>query len=198
MHPDKSPGPDGFNPAFFQNFWHLCGDEVFVAAKDWLQRGYFPSSLNETNICLIPKCDSLKSMKEFRPISLCNVLYKMVSKLLANRLKLVIDKCISEEQSAFVEGRSITDNALIAIEIIHALKRRTRGAKGELALKIDISKAYDKVDWDFLKGVLIRMDFSDTWVRWMMLCVSSVNYSALVNFEKVGPIHPGRGLWQGD
>ncbi|CAJ2659660.1 unnamed protein product [Trifolium pratense] len=198
MHPDKSPGPDGFNPAFFQQFWHLCGDDVFTATKDWLQRGYFPSSLNETNICLIPKCESPITMKDFRPISLCNVLYKMVSKVLANRLKLVIEKCISEEQSAFVEGRSIIDNALIAIEIIHALKRRTRGAKGELALKIDISKAYDKVEWSFLKGVLMRMGFSDKWVQLIMLCESSVNYSALVNFEKVGPIHPGRGLRQGD
>ncbi|GAU44727.1 hypothetical protein TSUD_88120 [Trifolium subterraneum] len=81
---------------------------------------------------------------------------------------------------------------------MHTLKRRTRGAKGELALKIDISKAYDKVEWSFLKGMLIRMGFSDTWVHWMMLCVSSVNYSALVNFEKVGPIRPGRGLRQGD
>jgi hypothetical protein len=97
-----------------------------------------------------------------------------------------------------VEGRSIIDNALIAIEIIHILKRKSRGAKGELALKIDISKAYDKVEWSFLKGVLVRMGFSDTWVQWMMLCVSSVNYSALVNYEKVGPIHPGRGLRQGD
>jgi hypothetical protein len=75
----------------------------------------------------------------------------MVSKLLANRLKGCLDKCVSEEQSAFVEGRSILDNALIAIEIIHALKRKTRGSKGDLALKIDISKAYDKVDWGFLR-----------------------------------------------
>jgi hypothetical protein len=191
MHPDKSPGPDGFNPAFFQKNWHLCGDEVFTATKDWLARGYFPSSLNETNICLIPKCGNPNSMKDFRPISLCNVLYKMVSKLLANRLKLFLDKYISEEQSAFVEGRSIIDNALIAIEIIHMLKRKSRGTKGELALKIDISKAYDRVEWSFLKVVLVRMGFSDTWVQWMMLCVSSVNYSALVNYEKVGPIHPG-------
>jgi hypothetical protein len=198
MHPDKSPGPDGFNPTFFQQFWDLCGDDIFVAAKDWLDRGYFPSSLNETNICLIPKRDNPSSMGDYRPISLCNVLYKMVSKLLANRLKMVLDKCISEEQSAFVEGRYITDNALIAIEIIHALKRKTRGVKGELALKIDISKAYDKVEWSFLKGVLSRMGFSEKWMQWMMLCVSSVNYSALVNFEKVGPIHPGRGLRQGD
>jgi hypothetical protein len=102
MHPDKSPGPDGFNPAFYQNFWDLCGDDVFTAIKDWLGRGYFSSTLNETNICLIPKCDSPISMKDFRPISLYNVLYKVVSKFLANRLKLVLGKFISEEQSAFV------------------------------------------------------------------------------------------------
>ncbi|MCI28064.1 RNA-directed DNA polymerase (Reverse transcriptase), partial [Trifolium medium] len=142
MHPDKAPGPDGFNPAFYQHFWNLCGNDIFEAAKEWLERGYFPSSLNETNICLIPKCENPNSMKDMRPISLCNVLYKMISKLLANRLKECIGKCVSEEQSAFVEGRSILDNALIAIEIIHALKRKTRGRKGEIALKIDISKAY--------------------------------------------------------
>jgi hypothetical protein len=123
MHPDKAPGPDGFNPAFYQHFWDLCGNDIYEAARDWLDRGYFPSSLNETNICLIPKCDNPISMKDMRPISLCNVLYKMVSKVLANRLKECIDKCVSEEQSAFVEGRSILDNALIAIEVLHSLKR---------------------------------------------------------------------------
>ncbi|KAK2365796.1 hypothetical protein QL285_079253 [Trifolium repens] len=198
MHPDKSPGPDGFNPAFFQRFWNLCGDDVFVAAKCWLERGYFPSALNETNICLIPKCDDPVSMKDLRPISLCNVLYKMVSKLLANRLKKCLSKCISEEQSAFVEGRSILDNALVATEIIHAMKRKTRGRKGDLALKIDISKAYDRVDWGFMKGMLVQLGFDDKWVQWMMLCVSSVNYSVLVNFDRVGTIYPGRGLRQGD
>ncbi|MCH93205.1 retrotransposon protein putative unclassified [Trifolium medium] len=198
MHPDKAPGPDGFNPAFYQHFWDLCGNDIFEAVKEWLQRGYFPSSLNETNICLIPKCENPMSMKDLRPISLCNVLYKVVSKLLANRLKSFLDKCVAEEQSAFVEGRSILDNALIAIEIIHALKRKTRGMKGDLALKIDISKAYDKVDWGFLRGMLERLGFADKWIHWMMLCVSSVNYSVLVNFERVGPIFPGRGLRQGD
>jgi hypothetical protein len=96
-------------------------------------------------------------MKDLRPISLCNVLYKMVSKLLANRLKGCLEKCVSEEQSTFIEGRSILDNALSAIEVIHALKRKTRGRKGELTLKIDISKAYDKVDWGFIRGMLERL-----------------------------------------
>jgi hypothetical protein len=198
MHPDKAPGPDGFNPAFYQHFWDRCSNDIYEAAQDWLARGYFPSSLSETNICLIPKCENPTTMKDMRPISLCNVLYKMISKLLANRLKCCLEKCISEEQSAFIEGRSILDNALIAIEVLHALKRRTRGMKGELALKIDISKAYDKVDWGFMRGMLEKLGFSEQWIHWMMLCVSSVNYSVLVNFEKIGPIQPGRGLRQGD
>jgi hypothetical protein len=157
MNPDKALGPDGFNPAFYQHFWDLCGNDIFEAAKEWLNRGYFPSSLNETNICLVPKCESPVAMKDFRQISLCNVLYKMISKMLANRLKGYLEKCVSEEQSAFVEGRSILDNALIAIEVIHSLKRKTRGRKGELTLKIDISKAYDKVDWGFMRGMLERL-----------------------------------------
>ncbi|GAU48220.1 hypothetical protein TSUD_371200 [Trifolium subterraneum] len=166
MHPDKSPGPDEFNPAFYQRFWEQCSDDIFSAAATWLERGYFPTSLNETNICLIPKCDNPMSMKDLRPISLCNVLYKMISKVLANRLKCCLDKCVSQEQSAFVEGRSILDNALIATEVIHALKRKTKGRRGELALKIDISKAYDKVDWGFLRGVMTKMGFTDVWIRW--------------------------------
>ncbi|MCI04126.1 RNA-directed DNA polymerase (Reverse transcriptase), partial [Trifolium medium] len=198
MHPDKAPGPDGFNPAFFQHFWEVCGEDLWRAASIWLERGYFPTSLNETNICLIPKCENPTSMKDMRPISLCNVLYKVVSKLLANRLKTCLDKSVSPEQLAFVEGRSILDNALVAIEVIHAMKRKTRGSKGDLALKIDISKAYDRVDWGFLRGMLERLGFGEKWVRWMMMCVSSVNYSVLMNYDKAGPIYPGRGLRQGD
>ncbi|GAU35928.1 hypothetical protein TSUD_69610 [Trifolium subterraneum] len=198
MHPDKSPGPDEFNPAFYQRFWEQCSDDIFSVASTWLERGYFPTRLIETNICLIPKCDNPTSMKDLRPISLCNVLYKMISKVLVNRLKCCIDKCVSQEQSTFVEGRSILDNALIATEVIHALKRKTQGRRGELTLKIDISKAYDKVDWGFLRGVMTKMGFSDVWIQWVMMCVSSVNYSVLMNSDRVGPISPGRGLRQGD
>ncbi|GAU33843.1 hypothetical protein TSUD_393510 [Trifolium subterraneum] len=185
-------------------------DNVFLTApitKVEIQQALFqmhpdkspgPDSVNETNICLIPKCDNPTSMKDLRPISLCNVLYKMISKVLANRLKCCLDKCVSQEQSAFVEGRLIIDNALIAIEVIHSLKRKTQGRRGGLALKIDISKAYDKVDWGFLRGVMTKMGFTDVWIRWVMMCVSSVNYSVLMNYDRVGPISPGRGLRQGD
>src|SRR4051812_8253988 len=114
MHPDKSPGPDGFNPAFYQHFWSLCREDIFQAALLWLDRGFFPPELNATNICLIPKCANPKNMKDLRPISLCNVVYKLIAKVLANRLKPLLGRCVSEEQSAFVEGRSILDNAMVA------------------------------------------------------------------------------------
>jgi len=122
----------------------------------------------------------------------------MVSKLLANRLKRCLDKCVSEEQSTFVEGRSILDNALIATELIHSMKMKTKAWRGELTLKIDISKAYDRVDWGFLRGVLMRMGLSEKWIQWMMMCVSYVTCSVLMNFDRVGPIVPGRGLRQDD
>ncbi|XP_058772225.1 uncharacterized protein LOC131646083 [Vicia villosa] len=116
-------------------------------------------------------------MKDLRPISLCNMVYKKVSKLIANRLKKCLSKCVLEEQSAFVEGRSFLDNAMLAIEIIHALKRKTRGNKSHLALKIDISKAYDRMDWGFLQGILGKMGFASKSIHWIMMCVISVPYS---------------------
>ncbi|XP_058783388.1 uncharacterized protein LOC131658070 [Vicia villosa] len=121
MHPDKSPGPDGFNPAFYQHFWELCG-----------------MTFSWQPLCGWRGCANPKDMKDLQPISLCNVVYKLIAKMLANRLKLVLNKCVSEEQSAFVEGRSILDNAMVATEIIHALKRNSSGNNAHLALKIDI------------------------------------------------------------
>jgi hypothetical protein len=171
MKPDKCPGPDGFNPGFFQHFWPLCGQQNFHECCSWLLTGTFPSTLNLTNIALIPKGDEQTSMRDWRPIALCNVIYKLVAKVLANRLKSVLDKCILINQSAFVPGRSILDNAMAAIEIVHFMKTKTRGKIGEVALKLDISKAYDHIDWDYLRGIMTKMGFSTQWVAWVMMCV---------------------------
>ncbi|MCH80360.1 replication protein A 70 kDa dna-binding subunit, partial [Trifolium medium] len=198
MEGDKCPGPDGFNPGFYHHFWDLCGHEIFKAGCAWLDCRAFPPNLNSTNITLIPKGETQTTMKDWRPISLCNVLYKVVAKVLANRLKSVLDKCISENQSASVPGRSILDNAMAPIEIIHSMKSKTRGKKGEAALKLDISKAYDRIDWVFLKEMMAKMGFSQKWIDWIMLCVETVDYSVIVNGHMVGPIVPGRGLRQGD
>lgn len=141
MHPDKASGPDGLNPAFYQNFWKIMGMEVFDCCKDWLQGNSFPADLNHTTVVLIPKKENVCHMKDLRPIALCNVLYKIMAKVLANRLKRVLPGVISEKQSAFVPDRNITDNVIAAFEIVHHM-RRGRGSKdGEVALKLDISKS---------------------------------------------------------
>jgi len=153
MHPDKCSGPNGYSPGFYQHFWNLCGDDIFKECCGWLDTGQFPPDLNITNIALIPKGSSQVSMKDWRPIALCNVLYKIISKVLANRLKNVLLQCISDNQSAFVPGRSILDNAMVAIEVLHFMKAKTRGEDRYLALKLDISKAYDRMDWNYLMAV---------------------------------------------
>ena len=145
------------NPRFYQRFWPLISDQIFSAASPWILTGAFPLGLNNTLIVLIPKCDNPSSMKELRSISLCNVLYKLVVKVLANRMKDVLCRLISPSKAAFVPGRSI----LLASEVLHCLKRRTRGRFGDVALKLDISKAYDRVDWGFLQFMLRKMGFAE-------------------------------------
>lgn len=198
MHPDKASGPDGLNPAFFQQFWAMLGKEVFNCCKEWLQVGSFPAHINDTNVVLIPKKENVCNMKDLRPIALCNVLYKILAKVLANRLKLVLPGSISENQSAFVAGRNITDNVLVAFEIIHHMNRKSNGSEGEIALKLDISKAYDSVDWVFLKERMLRMGFNNRWINWIMMCVTTVSYDFCFNGSYIGPIILSRGLRQED
>jgi len=137
-------------------------------------------------------------MKDWWPIALCNVLYKIISKVLANRLKNVLPNCIFDNQSAFVLGRSILDNAMVAIEVLHFMKAKTRGEDRYVALKLGISKAYDRMDWNYLRVVLNKIGFHSRWTQWMGMCVESVDYSVIVNGEQVGPIIPRRGLRQVD
>jgi hypothetical protein len=130
MSPDKfikSPGLDDLNPKFYQHFWSLIGADICVACRGWLANKEFPPSLRDTLLVLIPKCDNPQMMKELRSIALCNVLCMIIAKVLANRLKVILDDIISTTQAAFVPGRSITDNVVVGFESIHSMKRHTRG-----------------------------------------------------------------------
>ncbi|XP_010468816.1 PREDICTED: uncharacterized protein LOC104748941 [Camelina sativa] len=137
-------------------------------------------------------------MTEFRPISLCNVCYKIISKVLCFRLKRFLPSLVSETQSAFVSGRLITDNILVAQEMFHGLNTNPRCKSEFLAFKTDMSKAYDRVEWDFLEAVMVKLGFDRKWISWIMWCVSSVSYQVLLNGQPRGYIKPQRGLRQGD
>jgi hypothetical protein len=126
------------------------------------------------------------------------VVYKLVSKVLANRLKLVLPEIISPSQSVFVPSRLITDNVLLAYELTHYLNQRKWGGNGMAAIKLDMSKAYDRVEWTFLEKMISRFGFSVQWVQMVMKCVTTVSYRIKVNGEYSNNNNPQRGLRQGD
>jgi hypothetical protein len=197
MGPTKAPGPDGFPALFYQTHWDFFGNEICQAVRSFLEGGVIPDGLCDSIIVLIPKMTNPVHLKNFRPISLCNVLYKIASKVLANRLKIILPLIVSEHQSAFVPGRLITDNALIAYESLHTIKQQ-QSKRPFFALKVDMMKAYDRVEWNYLEGCLLKLGFSPAWTNTVMRCVTSVKYAVRVNGELTNPVIPTRGIRQGD
>jgi hypothetical protein len=157
--------------------------------------GKFLPSLNATFLTLIPKEERVTNPKNFRPISLCNVIYKNISKVIALRLKPILPFIISKEQSRYFEGRKIMDSIIVVHEIIHSLKStRTPG----MLLKLDLSKAFDKLSWQYMKALLSAFGFNKDWVTCIMNLISSTFFSILVNGVPSQPLSPSRGIRQGN
>jgi hypothetical protein len=143
MGPLKVPGPAGFLARFYQKNWSLVKQVVIAVVQDFFATGTLPDGINDTAIVLIPKGSDPADLKDFRPISLPNMIYKLISKCMVNRLRGLLNVMISPEQSAFVPTRRITDNALISLECVHAIQK-SNGRRGDYcAYKLDLSKAYD-------------------------------------------------------
>jgi len=146
MSPLKAPGPDGYSACFYQHNWSTVHPEVCAAILSFLNSGTMDPGINVTLIALIPKVDFFGCVTDFRPISLCNVIYKLISKVLANRLKVVLPEIISCYQSAFILGRMINDNIIATYETMHFMQTRMWSKVGFMGIKIDMSKAYDRIE----------------------------------------------------
>ncbi|XP_071728987.1 uncharacterized protein [Rutidosis leptorrhynchoides] len=192
----KSPEPDGYSSTFFKHSWDIIGPDVTKAIQDFFSNAQLLTEINHTVIALLPKVASPCKVTDFHPISCCNVIYKCISKIIADRIKGSLDFIVSENQSAFIPGRRISDNILIAQEIMknYHLSRGTP----RCAFKVDIQKAYDTVDWKFLESNLIQFGFHKIKVKWIMKCVTSTSYSINVNGDLHGYFKGKRGLRQGD
>ena len=153
MAPTTTLGPDGMPPIFYKNFWNIVGNDVIKTVLNALNSGCVHESLNETFIALIPKIKNTKKVSNFRPISLCNVVYKLISKVVVNPLKQILPNIVFDSQSAFLPRKLIICNVLVAFETLHYLKRKTY-------LKLDMSKAYDRVEWTFLEKVMRHLGFA--------------------------------------
>lgn len=181
----KAPGVDGMPALFYKQYWETIGSDVIREVRNLLQGGEMPDGWNDTAVVLIPKVLQPERIKDLRPISLCTVLYKIASKVLSNRLKLILPDIMSLNQSAFVPGRLITDNVLLACEFTHFMKNKKSGKEGYAAIKLDMSKAYDRVEWEFLRRMMEKMGFVAQWIQLIMRCISTVSYKIAENDGEV-------------
>ena len=184
MHPSKALGPDDMSLFFFQRFWHIVGQDVTKAILSILHSGRYLHKINYTHLVLIPKKSNPQNITENRPISLGNVVSRLISNVVANRVKPMLPCVTSDSQSAF--------------EMVHRVWNRRWGKVGHMTVKLDISKAYDRVEWDFLEKIMTSLGFSVQWMNLAMSTVRSASYSVIVNGELCGYITPSRGIKQGD
>jgi hypothetical protein len=174
-----------------QEWYYIVGERIFST-------GTMPERINDTVIVLIPKKKNPVCSHNFRPIILCSVIYKVLSKCLVNRLRPILQDIIVPNQSAFIPPRLITDNALIASKCIHSLQK-SQDRKGKFcAYKLNLAKSYDRVDWLYLEGILNKLGFFDQWIGWILSWVKTLLYSVQFNGEPLKKFTPFRGLRQGD
>ena len=164
--------------------------KVFVEKK-------VPSYLNKNHIALIPKVQGPETLGNYSPISLCNTVFKIITKIIVARLMPILGELISPFQTAFMPGRRGTDNVIIVQELIHTISKKS-GRVGYMAIKIDLEKAYDKLEWSFIKDILGKANLPENLIQVIMSCVSTLSSSVLFNGGCLEDFCPSMGIRQGD
>lgn len=196
LNQNKSPGPDGFSSAFFKAAWPILGEEVLLAISHFFVSGFLPTSTNATILTLVPKKPGATYIADYRPISCCNTTYKTISRLLVKRMKPILRRLILPNQTAFVEGRLLMENTQLAAEVVQGYHRK--GGEKRISIKVDIAKAFDTVQWEFLFACLRSYHVPELYIRWLEACVCTPSFSIAFNGSTYGYFKGKRGLRQGD
>lgn len=193
---NKTPGPDGFMAEFFKKMWPAIGMEFLDAVSEFFSSGRILTQWNSTTITLVPKKQTAERITVFRPISCCNVLYKVISKLLARRLERILPYWISPFQSAFVKGRLLLENVLLATELVKGYEQQNVSKRG--VLKVDLRKTFDTVGWNYILEVMVVADVPKFFVTWVRQCISTTSFSVNINGSLCGYLNGTKGMRQGD
>jgi ribonuclease HI len=196
LNKDGAPGPDGFGAFFFQTYWEIIHLDVVSAVSEFFSTGCFMPNFNANALILIPKNSNADTIEQFRPIALANFKFKIISKVLADRLAQIMPSFISKEQRGFIHGRNIKDCLCLASEAANLLHSKSFG--GNLALQIDVTKAFDTLDWKFLLKVLRSFGFCDKFCNWIESILNSATLSISINGKMHGYFNCKRGVRQGD
>ncbi|XP_026384454.1 uncharacterized protein LOC113280031 [Papaver somniferum] len=196
MDQDCAPGPDGFSSCFYRSCWDIIHQDVVEAIQFCWRRRFIPKGLNSNFLVLIPKTEGARKPSQYSPIVMGNVNFKIFTKILATRIGNLMHKLVSPQQVAYVKGRCIQDQIILASELVNEMSRKRRC--GNVALKLDISQAYDSVNWEFLFLVLQKFGFSKKWCESLHILFQSARISVMVNGGPCGFFSVGRGLRQGD
>ena len=164
------------SPLFYQHYWFMVSNCITQTVLDFLNLGIVPDKFFETHIVLTPNVKNPNKITQYRPISLSNVISRLASKVIVNCLKHILPRIISENQNVFIFNRFITNNVLVAFDTMHHISQKRSGKVEEMALKLDMIKAYDRVEWGCLEKIMFKMGFHTYWVALAMRCVSSVKY----------------------
>ncbi|XP_074320432.1 uncharacterized protein LOC141657179 [Silene latifolia] len=193
----KAPGPDGFHAGFFKKCWEIIKADFIPFIQNIFHSKTIPAAINLTSISLIPKIPSPQSITNFRPISLCNTTYKTVTKILVNRLKPFMHSLISPNQGSSIPGRGTDANFIIASEILHSM-HTSKSKLGWFALKLDLEKAFDRLEWDFVRTCLIAVNIDPETISLIMSCISTTSAFVTFNGTPLDTFTPSRGIRQGD
>lgn len=191
----KVSGTNGFTKKFFIAAWPVLRGDFITAIRSFFLFGFMPTGVNSTILSLIPKKVPAQTMKDYRLIACYNLMYKVISKILANRLKVFLPSAIEPNQSAFVKDRLLLENVLLATELVNGYHKPNISSK--CTIKLDISKAFDTVKWSFITEVWHYMGLPSQFIRWIYLCISTAYFSVAINGELAGFFSSARGIRQG-